>query len=418
MRIDSFFSCFSNIGPKFGVAGGGTLRRSLLALVLIAVVLSAGCMGGTTTEEGSSTSPDTEAGEYVTSSQQQEVPNAEPWAYHDLNLEPTEELGYSLQTGSLSGVNAEVWVVVIDRFANFAKTSANWEASSDEISANNVVFQVGKNVYYFEIRDSTVYMESGRVIGDLFDFLRLDDDKYIGWENGILRVYARSLNKYREKRGVLAYAMTTIDGKPAVVTSLMKNLTVTTFVNGEAESEEYTFDCSILSMHPAFGDGNVAGFYMGTTCGFYYVDPNLNVYDSGLEGVWEIISNDHDEVGSVVLYSSDSGEVVTAYYDWDNDEVYVSEPLEVDERPSSASASWFYLALTQKNRIEIYELGRDSAYHYVGTITFPEPILDVKLVQSDENTLEIGTAWKNGFAYIVAPVSELEGEHTFSLGGE
>ncbi len=346
------------------------------------------------------------------------VSNAEPWAYHDLDIKPTEGLGYSFQTGSLSGVNAEVWAVVIDGPADFAKTSANWEPSSHEISANNVVFQVGKNVYYFEIRDSTVYMESGKVIGDLFDFLRLDDDKYLGWENGAVRVYTRSLNKYREKKGVLAYAMTTIDGKPAIVTSLMKNLTVTTFVNGEAESEEYTFDCSILSMHPAFGDGSVAGFYMGTTCGFYYVDQNLNVYDSGLEGVWEIISNDQDEVGSVVIYSSDSDEVVTAYYDWNDGVVYVSEPLEVDEKPSSASASWFYLALAQENRVEVYELGRDSAYHYVGTITFPEPILDVKIVQPEEDTLEIGISWENGFAYIVVPVSELEGEHTFSLGGE
>lgn len=375
-------------------------------------------MGGTNSEWGSSTPSLTEAGDYVTLSQQPGVSNAEPWAYHDLNLEPTKELEYSLQSGSLSGTDAEVWVVVIEGPADFAKTSANWEASSEGISANNVVFQVGKNVYYFEIRDSTVYMESGRVIGDLFDFLRLDDDKYLGWENGALRLYARSLNKYREKRGVLAYAMTTIDEKPAIVTSLMKNLTVTIFVNGEAESEEYTFDCSILSMHPAFGNGSVADFYMGTTCGFYYVDPNLNVHDSGLEGVWEIISNDHDEVGSVVLYSSDSGEVVTAYYYWDDEEVYVSEPLKVEEEPSSASASWFYLALTQENKIEIYELGKDSAYHHLGTITFPEQILDVKLVQSDENTLEIGAAWENGFAYIVVPVSELEGEHALSLEGK
>ncbi|AHL22107.1 hypothetical protein [Thermococcus nautili] len=402
------------------------MKRVLIAILLVFVVLSAGCMGGTntpTTESQSATSSSIgNQGESPTTSSTatpEESVKAEPWAYQSLNLEPTEELGYSLHTGSLSGTNAEVEVIVIDKPADFAKTSANWEASPDEVSANNVVFQVGKNVYYFELRGNGVYTEAGRVVGDLFDFIRLDDDKYIGWENGVVRVYLRSLNKYREKKGVLAYATTVIGGKLAIVTSFEDNLTVTTFEGGNAESEDYTFDCTILSMHPAFGDGTIAGFYMGTTCGFYYVDPDLNVHDSGLgDDSWQIVSNDHDEVGSVVLYSSDSNSVVTAYYDWDDDAVYVSEPLKVEKRPSSASLSWFYLALAYGNKLYLYELGEDSAYHYVGTITFPDLVLDVKLVQPDDNTLEIGVAWSRGFAHIVVPVSELKGEHTFSVGKE
>ncbi|WP_456366243.1 hypothetical protein [Thermococcus sp.] len=385
------------------------MRRFLLALALLFVVISAGCIGGT--GQTSSSSP---PGSTTAPPQTEE---AEPWAYHSLNLEPTEGLAYSVHTGSLSGTNAEVNVLLIERPARFTKTSANLEASSDEISAKNVVFQVGNNFYYFELSDNGVYAESGRVVGDLFDFVRFDEDRYLGWENGVIRIYTRSLNKYREKKGAMAYAVTRIGGKVAIVTSIEENLTVTTFENGKAESEGYTFDCPILSMHPGFGEEGIAGFYIGTTCGFYYVDPDLNTHNSGLgDGSWEIISNDHDDVGSVVAYSSDSNEIITAYYDWDDKALYVSEPLKVEEKPYSASVGWFYLALSYKNRLEIYELGEDSAYHHVGTITFPEEILDVKVVQPDEDTLEMGVAWRKGFAHIVAKASELKGKHTFSVG--
>ncbi|EEB73043.1 hypothetical protein [Thermococcus sp. AM4] len=412
------------------------MRKVLLGGLLVLLVFVAGCIGGqspgteekpsqtgtafsSTTTESTPPPSETTSSTETTPRQTETQAPSEDWAYQDLSLTPENEPEYSLHRGAISDSGASVEVLLIKGPAKFVKTSANWEASSGESSANNVVFQVGHDVYYFELGPNGVYYEGGRVVGDLFDFVRFTEDKYLGWENGVVRVYSKSLNKYREKRGVMAYAATLINGKFAIVTSIEDNLTVTTFVNGEASSEEYSFDCPILSMHPAFTGDTISGFYMATTCGVYYVSPNLETYDSGIgDSAWIIISNDHDDFGTIVVYSKDLNEVVGPHYSADHDSILHSKPLSVSYRPDAASVSGLYLALARGTKLYLYELGEDGAYHDFGVLNFPYPIRDVKINQLSGNQIELGVAWKEGFAHIVGKPDDFRGEHSFSIGGE
>ncbi|ACS33865.1 hypothetical protein [Thermococcus gammatolerans] len=412
------------------------MRKILLGGLLVLLVFVAGCISGPSsgTEEKpspgettfSSTTTKTTPSPSETMSPTETTPRqtktqvpSEDWAYLDLSLIPENEPKYSLHKGSLSDSSVSVEVLLIEGPAKFVKTSANWEASPGESSANNVVFQVNHDVYYFEVGPTGVYYEGGRVVGDLSDFVRFTEDKYLGWENGFVRIYSRSLNKYREKKDVMAYAATLINGEFAIVTSVEDNLTVTTFVNGEASSEEYSFDCPILSMHPAFTGDTISGFYMATTCGVYYVSPNLETYDSGLgDSAWIIISNDHDDLGTIVVYSKDLNEVVGLHYSAEHDEVLHSKPLSVSYRPDAASVSGLYLALARGTKLYLYELGEDGAYNNFGILDFPYPIRDVKINQLSGDQIEVGVAWKEGFAHIVGKPDDFRGEHSLSVGEE
>ncbi|NJE75897.1 hypothetical protein [Thermococcus sp. ES12] len=389
------------------------MRRYLLAIALILVVFMAGCIGGS----GSTNSPEKSEQQSEHTQSPVEGNQQEDWSYFEFETSGGD-IGYSLNEGRLSKDGVDVYVLLIDEPAKFAKVNPVWEATMSDVWANSVVFQVDDGVHYFSIEDGEVEHRSMRVVGDLFDFMVLNEKSYLGLENGVLRLYNSEAKGYREKKGVISYALTMKDGEIIVVTASLDGIEVTRFSNeGEALQEAYTFDCPIFYLHHALVDDMPSGFYMATSCGLYYVDEDFSVHDSGLgDESWDIISNDNDESGAIVVYSEDTGGIMGVFYDPESGGFAHSALLEVDTKPDGASVSGLYLALLYGDTLYLYKLEEEGEYRLHGTIKLPEPAKDVKVATVENGVLEIGVAWDGGFTYMVGPLEGFEGTQELIWG--
>ncbi len=344
-------------------------------------------------ETQSTETPKTNAGENL---------NTGDWELQETSLEPPQELDYNLVGGSLGNTSVLVKAIFIDKSARFAKVNTYWDELGATASANSVVFQVSENAHAF------IETRSYRVMGDLFDFWILDDDTYIGFENGVVGLYIQS----GYLQGVMAYTVTRLNGNIAIVTATSSDLDGTYFREDKAITNSYDFECPINSLYPAYGTDKTSfdGFYVGSACGFYHVNSN------GLgDGDWWIISNDHNESGAVVLYSKDKGVVVAALYN-PKDDVYYNGEIEVSKKPTAALVSGYRLALLYGNTVIIYELNDNGGYGEFGRILLPFNAKDIMIIHWPAmDIFEVGIAGDREFVHLFDKPEEFAGTRHLSI---